>query len=206
MKILFAGAALAAFTSAAFAADPVIDAGSDWSGYFIGIQGGHSWSDLEYDGLGIQDEEELEGPFGGLYYGRNWQSGDMVYGLEGSVSAAHMKKEFLIDFPTVEPGIRAFTTSRAKIGMAFGNLLIFAAGGVSLAYLEIEGNLGDDDLWALGWTVGGGLEAKLAEHWSARLEYLYVDYARETFFEGAMSEIDVEVDGHLVRGGIAYRF
>jgi len=206
MKILFAGAALVAFTSAALAADPVVDTGSDWSGYFLGVQGGHSWSDLEYDGLGIQDEAELEGPFGGLYYGRNWQSGDVVYGLEGSVSVAHMKKEFMIDFPVVEPGVRAFTTNRAKIGMAFDNFLVFVAGGVSLASLEIEGSLGDDDVWALGWTAGGGVEAKLAEHWSARVEYLYVDYSRETFFEGTISEIDAEVDGHLVRGGIAYRF
>src|SRR5688572_18011649 len=94
-RILLAGAALAATTLGSQAADlgyapaPV----DVWSGFFVGIQGGYGWGDADYAFLdtGTFDEAnpssfEIEGGLGGLYYGRNWQSGSFVYGLEGSIS------------------------------------------------------------------------------------------------------------------------
>ena len=30
--------------------------------------------------------------------------------------------------------------------------------------------------WRNGWTIGGGIEAALNRNWSARVEYLYLDF------------------------------
>ena len=67
----------------------------------------------------------------------------------------------------------------------------------------------DDDAWLKGFTVGAGIEAKFAENWSARVEYMFIHYGDEqrTVFDGADNTYDISVeDVHAVRGGIAYHF
>lgn len=240
---LLAGIATIAFVTAAAAADmpaPPVEAAfveptAVWDGWFAGIQGGYGWGDIDYDFLDpsgdIDDVDEVgsleaEGFVGGLYYGRNWQSGDWVYGLEGSISYADLTESVTFDYNsqltidgvdivddgplTFEVGLQAFSTTRAKVGLAFDNFLLFAAGGLTVGFVEaelsgVDGSVDDDD-FVLGWTVGAGVEAMLAENWSARVEYLYLDYGDETFFGGTDGEVDVELDAHVVRGGIAYHF
>lgn len=42
----------------------------------------------------------------------------------------------------------------------------------------LVGNVRDESAWSLrpGWTVGGGLETRIAGNWLARLEYRYADF------------------------------
>jgi len=61
-----------------------------------------------------------------------------------------------------------------------------------------------------GWTIGGGTEIALAQHWSAKLEYLYVDLGTVTnavAIIGAPTLVDrARVQMNVVRVGINYRF
>jgi outer membrane immunogenic protein len=63
----------------------------------------------------------------------------------------------------------------------------------------------DDDSFAFGWTVGGGVEAKIADNWSARVEYIYADIEDDDMTVSG-DDIDAELKTHIVRGGIAYHF
>ncbi|MGQ4273118.1 outer membrane protein [Terrihabitans sp. B22-R8] len=217
-RLLLAGAALAALSSASFAADmPIYPAEaavapveSDWAGFYLGIQGGYNWADGDSDvtvplptlfavtdGTGF----DTDGFSIGLYSGYNRQFGNWVFGIDNSISYVDIEED---DFQ-----INTFSATRGRIGYSFGNFLVFAAGGLSLAHGEVDfGAFGgdEDDHLFVGWTAGGGVEAKLGGNWSARVEYLYADYGEERFASDNGVVVDVDFDMSVVRGGIAYHF
>lgn len=61
-----------------------------------------------------------------------------------------------------------------------------------------------------GWTVGGGIEVAFALSWSAKLEYLYVDFGDRNFNWVAVPLPPITDTAHLtmnvVRAGVNYRF
>jgi len=58
----------------------------------------------------------------------------------------------------------------------------------------------------VGWTLGAGLEKKFNQNWSAKLEYLYVDFGTKTYFGGTTNAMDVSFHDHIFRGGFNYAF
>ena len=84
-------------------------------------------------------------------------------------------------------------TVRGRIGYAPGNWLFYATGGFAWTYDRLTlAQLGSGAnespfLWRLGFAAGAGVEAPVAPHWTARLEYLYTGYGNgsTTFFVGA---------------------
>jgi outer membrane immunogenic protein len=58
----------------------------------------------------------------------------------------------------------------------------------------------------VGWTVGGGIERKFSPNWSAKLEYLYMDFGTKTYFAGTVNQADVRFHVHIFRAGINYEF
>ena len=213
---------LRALTTASFAADlsaPIEEADLDvWSGFYVGIQGGFAFANLsvdDVDGVFVPPGDELyssdmEGGFVGGFWGTNWQFDGWVVGLDGSVSFANIEEDNdLHDDDNPDVTIEGFSASRVRVGYAFDNVMIFAAGGFSLAKANVDDSFDDDDAWLKGFTVGAGVEAKFAENWSARVEYLFFHYETEqrTIFGGADITYDIGVeDVHAIRGGIAYNF
>jgi outer membrane immunogenic protein len=59
-----------------------------------------------------------------------------------------------------------------------------------------------------GWTVGGGLEWAFANNWSAKVEYLYIDFGDgPTVPINATQSIAVgKMTDNIVRAGINYKF
>ena len=62
---------------------------------------------------------------------------------------------------------------------------------------------------AAGWTVGGGIEAMLASHWTAKIEYLYIDAGSQDVFNpdiggGRRARFDNRF--HVFRLGMNYQF
>lgn len=68
-----------------------------------------------------------------------------------------------------------------------------------------------------GWTAGAGGEWRFARHWTAKLEYLYVDLGRDRvrstalvavpgFGFGSYTADFGRTDMHVVRGGVNYQF
>jgi outer membrane immunogenic protein len=209
--ILLAGAALVALSTASFAADmpaypaeaavAPVAAESDWSGFFLGVQGGYNWVEADTDIAGF-DGLEADGFVIGLYSGFNRQWGNWVVGIDNSISYADIDESFGI----VDAEINTFSTTRGRIGYSFGNFMVFGAGGLALAHTELAFDGDDDDHLMVGWTAGGGIEAKFGGNWSARVEYLYADFSEERFASGDGAVVDVEYDMNIVRGGIAYHF
>lgn len=58
----------------------------------------------------------------------------------------------------------------------------------------------------IGWTVGAGVERKFTRNWSAKLEYLYMDFGSKTYFAGTFNQADVSFHDHVLRAGFNYAF
>jgi high affinity Mn2+ porin len=107
----------------------------------------------------------------------------------------------------------AFGTIRGRIGYAPGHWLFYATGGFAWTHNQLTlttlgtGNTETPQLWRFGFAAGGGVEAPIAPHWTARLEYLFTDYGNSgTIFSGAAEHIDSNFMLHEVRAGVNYQF
>lgn len=162
MFLIAAGTSVAMATGAAAADIPMAPAappppppppvGVDWGGFYVGMFG-----DLQFVTTG--------GPYDpwlgfGARAGFNIDSGAVVFGFEATA-------EYSFTIPT---GIDAFeATGVARIGfeVAGGKALIFAVAGGGYLY---NITFGFD---AGFWTAGGGLEYRLTDAMSMRIDYRY---------------------------------
>jgi outer membrane immunogenic protein len=117
-------------------------------------------------------------------FGYNFQSGNFVFGLEGSLAAANFDGKFTSPYL---PGSGAWTpnmnwlgTVTGRVGYSFGQWLPYVKGGFAAADVgsplqgaPIGGFSQGTELG--GWTGGIGLEYQISPKLSLGLEYLYTD-------------------------------
>jgi opacity protein-like surface antigen len=63
-----------------------------------------------------------------------------------------------------------------------------------------------DSQTRVGWTVGAGTEKKFNKNWSAKLEYIYLDFGSQTYLAGTGAATGVRFTDHILRGGVNYAF
>jgi len=221
MKLKLIALALLASTSIASAADlgprtytkaPALAPApvNNWSGFYVGVMGGYGWSDqLTSKGVSVSSSD-LKGGFGGGTIGYNWQvAPSWLFGLEVDAAGADIKYS---DFDVSGDGERfktnAFGSVTGRVGYTVNNALLYVKGGYAWGNNEISfvehGAAFSDTKLQSGYTVGGGLEYMFAPSWSAKVEYMYVDFGHQDFFNGLVPGVGATV--HTVKGGINYHF
>lgn len=214
-KLLLATLSAAAITFAsqtASAADvDLAPAAYDWSGPYVGVQAGYGFGDSRYnEGLGTSGDFNIDGILGGLTAGWNHQVDDMVFGVEGDISAADI--EGLTPDNCGPPGCESevdwLGTARLRAGFAMDSLLLFASGGLAVGGVsaEVFGGVGgySGDETKIGWTAGAGVEWGATESLSFKVEYLFVDLGS---FEYSPDDLEAEFDeNHIVRAGVNWHF
>ena len=117
-------------------------------------------------------------------FGYNFQSGNFVFGLEGSLAAANFDGRFTSPYlPAVgawSPNMNWIGTVTGRVGYSFGQWLPYVKGGFAAA--DVGSPLQGAPLGAFsqgtelgGWTAGVGVEYQFSSKWSLGLEYLYTD-------------------------------
>jgi outer membrane immunogenic protein len=127
-----------------------------------------------------------------------------------------------------------FSTIRARGGIAFDRWLVFATGGLAIGQFDSSTNVtygangtspvfanashvGSSSVTRFGLAVGGGLEYAFSGNWSAKAEYLYLDFGSWSYASplvapagsvgaGYTWSTTVSQREHIVRLGINYRF
>jgi outer membrane immunogenic protein len=204
-KVFLSTVALIAFAAPAAAADlaarPYTKAPPapiavvyDWSGFYIGANGGWGsarkcW-DLVADTIGAlvppvtEGCHDATGGTAGGQIGYRWQAGTWVFGLEGQGNWADFKGSntslaFPNGFATENHSkVEAFGLITGQIGYAWNNVLLYVKGGAAVTsdkYRGIDvgtGLLADsakETRW--GGAVGAGIEVGFAPNWSVGFEY-----------------------------------
>lgn len=243
-KILIIAAAATLVSASANAADlaarpytkapPAIAAVYDWSGFYIGANGGYAtsrncWNFQSFNGLPATAGEgchDADGATAGGQIGYRWQSAAFVFGLEAQGNWADLKGSS-VSSPAfvVAPGdltinsrLRAFGLFTGQVGYAWNNVLLYAKGGAAIVdnrYFHTFTannaliNSSDDTRW--GATVGAGLEFGFAPNWSMGVEYNHIFLDRETFAfaaapAGVATTNSIRQDVDMVTARINYRF
>jgi outer membrane immunogenic protein len=192
-------------------------------------------------GVPITDSFNLSGLIGGFQGGCNWQWGAWIFGIEGDGSATNKSGQTFGNGATTPTSIGPLTTAtgavyelqerwlvtaRGRLGWAiWDKSMIYVTGGGAWAKIDasewfsgfpINTAIQQSDTRS-GWTVGGGLEYALGYGWSAKGEYLYVDFGDYTTFtgcpnvssgcpRGAATNLNVNLEDHIFRAGLNYRF
>ncbi len=137
------------------------------------------------------------GVVGGLGAGRNWQTAALVYGLEADIEGSGQRGLVTICDTAgcpVGSGMGAatiklpwFATFRGRLGFTPAERwLVYATGGLAVG--EIDQRLSGGPVGAApaftvnsnatraGFAVGGGVETYILDHWSIKVEYLFLGY------------------------------
>ncbi len=175
-----------------YTVDRPLDATS-WAGPYIGGNIGYSWGKVSNSGF------EPSGVAGGAQIGYNWQSGAIVFGLEGDIQGTGADDKFAY-WKFSNPW---FGTVRGRVGYAFNNLLVYGTGGLAFGQLQANAFGMSESHTTAGWTVGVGAEFALNRNWSAKVEYLYYDLSSSNF---TITGWNHGFQSNVVRVGVNYRF
>ena len=201
----------------------------DWTGTYGGIAGGFGWGGSGQTDPGVVlpgpidggDEDGghlVRGWLAGVTLGTNLQRGPLVVGVEGDFSWADIKGQSNVcGTPPAVPHpcgakLDALGTFRGRAGFATGpggNWLLYATGGLAVGHLQAWDALmpASGNVWRAGWTAGVGVETAFAPNWTAKLEFLYVDFGDAHVFDVLPGVPEsVSFSTNLVRAGINYRF
>ncbi|CAN7598981.1 outer membrane protein [Pararhizobium sp. LjRoot238] len=201
---LFAFAALAlTSTVPALAADAVYEqpllppeqqtySTYDWSGFYLGAQGGYSWNQATILG---SDQDIDSGSFG-AHAGYNFQYGNIVYGIEN---------DFNYNFEDGgEANLEWDASGRGRVGYAWDRTLFFATAGIAAAGGKVDvPGVGKKDDILIGWTAGGGVEHAVTDNILVRGEYRYSDFGNKDFGSGIG---DFGATQQKVLFGASYKF
>jgi outer membrane immunogenic protein len=211
----------------AYAPAPVMVAVYDWTGFYIGANGGYGtsrncWGLVPVGGVVIPDgcHSQSGGIIGGQL-GYRWQSGPMVFGLEAqgdwaSLRSSHVSlaNPALTDSSKVT-GLGLFT---GQIGYAWNAALLYMKGGAaltnnSLLQATTIGGVGLNFATSTRWgaAIGVGFEYGFTPNWTAGIEYdhLFMGNANNSFSVPAgaaavVNRISQDVDMFTVR--VNYKF
>jgi outer membrane immunogenic protein len=164
-----------------------------WAGPYLGGNLGYAWGSVQ------NSATRPDGVFGGAQAGYNWQSGALVFGLEGDIQASAADDTFA-PWKFSNPW---FGTVRGRLGYAFNNVLVYGTGGLAFGELRAETFGLSESHTNAGWTVGVGAEFGIYQNWTAKVEYLYVDLSSSNFtITGAPNSYQFG----LIRAGVNYHF
>lgn len=166
---------------------------NSWVGPYIGGNLGYGWGNT------TNNPTRPDGVLGGLQAGYNWQSGALVFGVEGDLQLNSADATFA-PWKFSNPW---FGTARGRVGYAFNNVLLYGTGGLAFGSIKAETFGLSESHTSTGWTVGVGAEIALTRNWSAKVEYLYVDLSDKTF---TLTGVPNGYEFSTVRVGVNYRF
>jgi len=186
---------LRARPAAPYAPPPYVASIYDWSGFYIGANGGWGQSRNCWDFVGVVSDgcRERSGGLIGGQLGYRWQAGTWVFGLEGQGDWADLSNtrvsvfDHTLSTRTKTDGIGLFT---GQIGYAWNAALLYVKGGAAVTSnrFSILDNLTGFELAAAsatrwGGTVGVGFEYGFAPNWSFGAEYdhLFMGHANNSF-------------------------
>lgn len=203
----------------------------DWSGFYIGLNGGGGWSHecltvTTVAGAAVFPSSEgchnATGGVAGGQIGYRWQTSNWVLGVEAQGDWAHLtgsNPSLTAVVPyTNQTKVDAFGLFTGQVGYALNNVLLYVKGGAAVTDNKyssfftatgVQFNQASDTRW--GGAVGTGIEFGFAPNWSVAVEYdhLFMGNPSVTFPASAIAvsradNIRQDVDIGTVR--VNYRF
>ena len=153
-----------------------------WTGFYAGVHAGGGKVFTDDSDIG----NSIDGFIVGGHAGYNFQSGMMIYGIEGDYTLSQMDASFTDNSNpfagpiNIKAEVNYLASIRGRIGTAVTDTaMLYGTLGYAWSEVTVTGTaplLGQTESISAsvdGIVAGGGLEYKLSENTSARLEGLY---------------------------------
>ena len=210
-------AALAATTALPLAAQA--QSNSQWEGFYAGLNAGGLWNStsasIVENNTGGGFNGTGSGFVGGAQAGYNYLIGPVLLGgeldFQGSTMTGGVTGGAGPSFISATSTLPWFATFRARAGYPVGSVMPYVTGGAVWGQQRLAGfdsQFGSFDNSSNFWTYtfGGGVEGKLNERLSAKLEYLWIGTRDTPLSTPATTSMSERSIGNLVRVGFNYRF
>jgi outer membrane immunogenic protein len=189
---------------------PVIDLlhPEAWTGFYIGINGGWAFGKSDWTVPGVTTGNfNVNGGLVGGTVGGNWQSDWFVFGLEGDFDGQWLDGKVTNTCLAVQCETKStwLATVRGRFGYAADRVLFYATGGGAFANIEANTSTTFQSQTKAGWTAGAGVEGAFTDHWTARVEYLFVD-VQNAGFTTLPGQTTVKLNENVIRAGVDYKF
>lgn len=170
---------------------------------------------------------------GGGQIGYNHQVDRWLFGIEADAGYTGLRQSRNATAPfqagsalttTSSVGSDWMATLRPRAGYAMDRTLFYLTGGLALtdlnfasSYADTAGQSADAGFskTRVGWVAGAGIEHAFTKNWSAKVEYLYADFGKQSVTapviagagvtNGLIAQ-DVDLKTSTVRGGLNYHF
>jgi outer membrane immunogenic protein len=202
-------------------APAIVQAAYDWSGFYVGINGGGATSNIDWnaDGFGDEGNHHASGGTVGGQFGYRWQMSSFVFGLEAQGNWADFKGNNVsaIFTPNVnQTKIDAFGLFTGQIGYAWDRVLVYVKGGAAVTDNHYTANstqgplIGFDATSETRWgaSVGVGIEYAFAQNWSLGFEYnhLFMGNPDVNSSTGFLIADHIKEDVDLFTARVNYKF
>ncbi|HXE16121.1 MAG TPA: outer membrane protein [Stellaceae bacterium] len=214
-----------ALPATAQTAMPSMSAPWNWTGFYLGIQGGYGFGQADHIAnfgpaiLDVSGTFSADGGIVGVTGGYNHQFGHIVLGLDTDVSKTWLSGQTAGIPPAFCPTggptanckstLEWLVTARPRLGYAFGQFLPYIDGGLAVAGVRASGLHGafSGSETKPGWAAGAGLEVAFSPHFSGKIEYLHIGLAdQDGIYIVTPTRVNTTFQADLVRVGLNYRF
>jgi outer membrane immunogenic protein len=231
---------------------PAVSPIYDWGGGYIGINGGYAFGQSQWGADALNPSPltstgnfNVNGGMAGVTAGVSGQWGAWVVGAEGDFDWQGLRGTSNSPYctslitsnaattpPATAAGLSCRTAStwlgtfRGRFGYAWDRVLVFGTAGIAGANVQTGLNgLPPQTNFDFGWTAGAGVEVAFADHWTFKVEYLFVDlgkvscnhgyscgYDAAAFTVGATttpavnSNSSVKLNENLIRVGLNFKW
>ncbi len=182
---------------------------SEWTGFYVGAYfgGGAATGRLtssltpgSFDGIGG------EGIHGGFMAGYNYRmAGPWVIGLQGEFGLTDISSDLNAGIVTAKAGPTYTVSASGRLGWLAGpDTMLYMLAGYTHARYKLKITTISFKEGYDGFHVGAGMETRLSEHLSARVEYRFTQYGKEDWGTGGI--VRIEPSSHKGMIGLVWNF
>lgn len=184
-----------------------------WTGLYVGAQVGYGWGTTDaksgpLTGYNQTYSYDTDGWLGGVHAGYNWQTQNLVYGIETDIEATGISGTGVGSLGLGHnTDISWIGSTRGRLGIAYDRTLFYATAGLAYGDVKIDKGFASYSDVRTGWTVGAGVEHAISDRTTLRLEYRYTDLGSSSATIPAVNSIDKSsTDFHAIRAGVSFKF
>jgi outer membrane immunogenic protein len=183
-------------------APAIVQAAYDWSGFYVGINGGGATGKVDWsldNGGGDEGSHNTTGGTVGGQIGYRWQTfGGWVFGVEAQGNWADFSGSnvsLVIPNTTNQTKVDSFGLFTGQIGYAWDRALFYVNGGAAVTdnkYTSITTGVGggvdtlNDTRW--GAAVGVGFEYAFVPNWSIGFQYDHLFMGNKDINDGFITD------------------
>lgn len=193
----------------------------DWSGRYVGARLGYAFgaADHEFSNGAPGADSAPDGALAAVFGGSAVQSGALVYGGEVDFALSDASGG-TFDAAAIGTATSAEADWQVSVRGILGHagqiserpVLFFVAAGYAFGRFDVSGGPSAFPAVAFsdganGWTVGLGMDTRLSDRLSLRVEYRYADFGSVTGPSGLMgTDMTVDLNQHDVSVGLRLNF